>query len=511
MRREAMLPMVWTLLASAAPAQDAPLPQVLAVQKVMQDAIARAEPSIACILVSRSDAYRRLGMTPLPERPGTLGDFDARKLNHLERDEAKALRRRLDLADPAHVPESFGSGIVIDPQGLVLTNYHVIQDATKLFVRLPGGVARYADIVAADQRCDLAVLRMTGDRLPPLKAISLGDAGTLTRGQWILSLANPYAAGFRDGQPSASWGILSNIRRRYPGTWSETERAGKPLSHFGTLLQIDARLNLGCSGGALLNLQGECVGLTSALAALEGGETPGGFAIPLDAGMKRILDVLKRGEEVEYGFLGVTLPAPDEIPKQSPGVPIAGVLRGSPAMVGGLDGMPRDPATDVIVRVNGRPVHDADDLLVALSSELAGAKVQLEVLKRGIERKTIEVRLAKFLVPSKRIVTSLGPRPYFRGVRVDYTSLLAQPPGLLREIPPGVLVAHVQPQAQVWTADAGKPARTELRPGEIITHVGAIAVNTPAEFYAAVQAARDPIEVTVSTHPTEPARRLHLK
>ena len=173
------------------------------------------------------------------------------------------------------------------------------------FCALPGGKAGYADILAGDARCDLAVLKLLDPRLGPLPVVALGDAGKLRKGQFILSLANPFAAGFRDGQPSASWGILSNIRRRaLSGPGREEERV-KSLQHYGTLLQTDARLHLGCSGGALLNLQGEVVGLTTALAAIHGGETPGGFAVPLDEGMRRLLEVLKRGEEIDYGFLGV--------------------------------------------------------------------------------------------------------------------------------------------------------------------------------------------------------------
>src|SRR5262249_42894439 len=153
-------------------------------------------------------------------------------------------------------------------------------------------------------RSDLAVLKLQ-ERLPDLKPIKLGDGGAARKGQFILSLANPFAAGFRDGSPSASWGILSNVRRRMPGGLTEVERNRLQLQQFGNLFQLDARLNLGCSGGAVLNLDGELIGLSTAQAALSGVETPGGFALPLDAGVRRILEVLKRGEEVEYGFLGV--------------------------------------------------------------------------------------------------------------------------------------------------------------------------------------------------------------
>src|SRR5581483_8531300 len=296
-----------TLVAAMAPADDAEaLKQALALQTVMQKVIAESEPGIACILVSRSDAYRRVGQGPAQDHTGRLGSFDPAALDHLplKKDERDRLRKILDLAHPETVPEAYGSGVVLSAQGLVLTSYHVVRDAAKAFVRLPGGKGSYADIHAADPRSDLAVLRLLSSKTLPVRPLPLGDGGKLERGQFVLSLANPFAAGFRDGQPSASWGIISNLRRRASGLKRE-EDGFKTLHHYGTLVQLDARLNLGCSGGALVNIKGEVVGLTTSWAGIHGGETPGGFAIPFDAGMRRIIDVLLRGEEVEYGFLGV--------------------------------------------------------------------------------------------------------------------------------------------------------------------------------------------------------------
>ena len=309
------------ILGIPASAQDRPrLADVLALEEVMQEAIRKAEPSIACILVTRSDEPHQV-----------------------------------QLANPDVVPESYGSGVVIDEKGLILTNRHVVTGATKIFVRLPGNKASYAEIHADDPRSDLAVIRLLDARVLPVPAIKLGDGGNVRKGQLVLALANPFAAGFRDGSPSASWGIISNIRRRAPGGNREDER-DRTLHHYGTLLQTDARLNLGCSGGALIDLKGELIGLTTSLAAIAGGETPGGFAVPMDAGMRRIIEVLRRGEEVEYGFLGVVFQRGPEDGRGRGGVLIKSVLPGSPAQHAGL----RDG--DTLLRVNGVEVNDADDL-----------------------------------------------------------------------------------------------------------------------------------------------------
>ena len=204
--------LVWALPAARAD-ESSRLPDVAALQAAMHKAIERAEPSIACILVTRAEGGR--GFKP---------------------------------EDPTFIPELYGSGVVIDETGLVLTNEHVVRGSTNRYVRLPGERGYWASILAADQRSDLAVLKLdaSGARF---KAISLGQGEKLRKGQFVLSLANPFAAGFRDGSPSASWGIVSNLRRRAPLIEiKEEEQSIKPLSQFATLIQTDARLNLGSAG-----------------------------------------------------------------------------------------------------------------------------------------------------------------------------------------------------------------------------------------------------------------------
>ena len=131
----------------------------------------------------------------------------------------------LDLSGPNVVPESYGSGVVVDADnGLVLTMAHVVHNATKIYVRLSGGRGSWADVHAADPRSDLAVLKLID---PPtgLRALKCGDGSRLRKGQFVIGLANPFAAGFRDGSPSASWGIISNLHRRASGV---TRRSSGP-------------------------------------------------------------------------------------------------------------------------------------------------------------------------------------------------------------------------------------------------------------------------------------------
>jgi S1-C subfamily serine protease len=494
MRRSILACVSMLLLASAALAQP-DMDLLKAMQRINQKIIQQNEASIACILVSRSEHYKQSGV------PGKLGGYDKEEMRrilqdkHVSKIELDPLLKKLDLADPSHVPPAFGSGVVIDGEaGLILTNFHVVQDATKIYVRLPGSKGAYADIHAADARSDLAVLKLFQPNFLPMKSIVLGDADKVEQGQFVLTLANPYAAGFRDGKPSASWGIISNIRRRAPQNLKEEERI-KPFHLYGTLLQTDARLNLGCSGGALLNLSGEMVGLTTAMAAIHGGDTPGGFALPINTPMRRIIDVLKRGEEVDYGFLGVSLNDAKDAKGQI-GVPIS-AYRGSPALV---EGKVRQ-AGDILLEVNGQPIRDLEDIFLNVGMHLAGSKISLRVRSEGKER-LVEVTLAKLLVPGKHIASSLGDRPYLRGMRVDYASLVAQQIRRWEYIPEGVVISDVQANS---AAD-----RAALKTGDVITHVNQNPVKTPLAFRQAVAGAAGPLELTVLTTPDDPAIKVTL-
>jgi S1-C subfamily serine protease len=417
------------------------LKDAVALEEALQEAIKRAEPSIGCILITRSE----------------------------DPDKIRALR------DPDNVPESYGSGVMIDDhRGLVLTNYHVVKGATACYIRFPGNKAGEARIHAADPRSDLAILKV-GMAVP---AIPLGDGDNLRKGQIVLSLANIYAAGFNDGSPSASWGIISNIRRRAPGRPSVQEMDLIPttLHHYGTLLQLDARLNLGCSGGAVIDLKGELIGLTSSLAALTGSETAGGFAVPINSAMKRIIGKLKEGKEVEYGFLGVVF----QPNRRGPGVQVREVIAGSPAARAGL------VRNDTILGINGIPVRDNDELFLTVGTMLAGSTIRLDVQRNT--RPLAPVQLAKFYVRGPVVVTNKPPP--VRGLRVDYSSILYQRNGAAGRgaIPPGVFISEVLP---------GSSAETAKLQDAIVTEVDGNPVTTPEEFYHLAGQHPGPLELTL--------------
>jgi S1-C subfamily serine protease len=255
--------------------------------------------------------------------------------------------------------------------------------------------------------------------------------------------------------------MVSNLLQKNPKRPIRDERNTWALHDFATLIQTDRSLPIGCSGGALLNLQGEFVGLITSLPGVTG-EGGGAYAVPLNAAMCRIIRVLEKGEEVEYGFLGVQF---DGRRPDFPGV--QQVLGGSPAEKAGLK------FGDLIVAVDDTPVHETDDLVLAINCALAGSTVRFDV-RRGYNRQNQEIiplTLVKFNWTGPAIYSV--KHPFVRGMRVDYTSVLAQRgPG--QEIPQGVYVREVQ---------KGSPADAANLQDAIITKINDQVVSSPAEFY----------------------------
>jgi S1-C subfamily serine protease len=308
-----------------------------------------------------------------------------------------------------------------------------------------------------------------------LKPITLGDGETIRKGQFVVALANPFATGFRDGEPSASFGLVSNLRRRVVNLPAESDRRRLSLAQFATLVMTDCRLVLGSSGGALVNLKGELIGITTSQAALTGVETPGGFALPLDIGVKRIIEVLRRGEEVEYGFLGVRFASRSNM------VQLSDVIRQSPADRAGLNN------GDTILSVAGIPVRDVDDIFVTIGTMLAGNTVEVERRSTGGTSK-VRVTLAKYQT-LQSFIASNRPKA-IGGLRVDHSSLAVQRGAFAPTIvPDGVLIRDVEP---------GSPAeKARLQPDKIISHINGRPVMSPREFYRMMVDLHGDVELTV--------------
>jgi len=440
----------------------------VALEDALAAAIARAERSVVAIArVERVPSGETLN---LEFRPDPFG--------------GATIPSSLRPTDPDFIPNEYATGVVVDRQGLILTAYHVLGEESDYYVTTHDRRVFLASVKGADPRSDLAVLAVQATDLEP---ITLGDASTLKKGQFVIALGNPYAIA-RDGQVSASWGIVANLARKAAPLPDETHRSGKStLHHFGTLIQTDAKLNLGTSGGPLLNLQGEMVGLTTSLAAVAGYEQSAGYAFPVDETFRRVLEALKLGREVEYGFLGIA-PVnlrPEVAASGIRGVLIERVVPGMPAERFGVE------PGDVVTAVNGRPVFDADGLMLEVGRLPVESVVRLRVI-RDRKRVRLEVPLTKLNVPDKRVVTDPGPA--WRGMQVDYPSSELDPfsrDGLADvAFDDGVIVTDIEEGSPTWEAG--------LRPGMLVSHVGRREVHRPREFHEAVSGKTGPVQLRLA-------------
>lgn len=450
-----------------APSQDV----VAALEQVLTDSIERARPSVVAINRIKSEDGRTRAIRS-PDRRSMLGRGEMPILSNL------------DPLDDDFVSFDYASGVVVGEEGQILTTHHSVVGAERLIVRAPGIPPFDGEILAADPRSDLAVIapaspivgREGKSRLVPLR---LGDASTLRVGSFLVALGNPFNLA-RDGQASASWGILANSARSLiPPNESGGQSSNLQLQHFGTLLQLDSKLNLGMSGGAVINLKGELVAITTASANAVGYDPRAGYAIPVDAIGRRAIDALVAGREVEYGFIGIKL---ESLGTHSTNT-VKSVQPGTPAGEGGVvDG-------DQIIEVNGQPVRDFESLILAVNSSPVGQPVKVRLIRGGetFERTLV---LSKFPVEGEVIATTRPPA--WRGLRIDFSSVLALGIDMTLETmargPVGV--ASVEP---------GSPAESAgLEPGMIIIGVEGKKARSPEEFRRLSEALGSiPVHLTV--------------
>lgn len=467
------------------------LAAIAAIETALVEAISKAEQSVVSITRLKHSAPQLRLEPPLPG------------LNFPRQEIAPD-----NPTNPDFIPTDFGSGVVIgvdapasnSRQAYILTNYHVVKGGTRyvpdenqtadfqLWVRTANRRVVAATIYAADPRSDLAVLVIPDSDLKPIK---LGDGSKLKKGQLVIALGNPYAAA-RDGSVSASWGMVSNLRRR-PGLprdlFDHETKKRETLHDLGDLIQVDTRLNLGTSGGALINFKGELVGLTTSLAALAGFEKSSGFAVPIDATTFRVIQTLREGKEVEYGFLGVSfgsalrheVSSSAEFPPSAnapEGAFVAGLVAGGPAERGGIH------ERDTIINVNGERVFSRSDLTREINKLGPDAKARITVWRHsaiGPSTVTVDVTLAKWGVSDEDgIVASNYRYQPWRGLVIDYSTARDKHNGEFKgPFPQGVLVLKILPPVDA--------AQSELVEGSRILKVNQHPVTSPAEFAEVVK------------------------
>jgi serine protease Do/serine protease DegQ len=307
---------------------------------------------------------------------------------------------------PPQLPESetrtLGSGLIFDNRGFILTNYHVVRDVEGISVRLADGRVFAQDrvkIVGTDAKSDIAVLKLESDER--LTAATLGNSDSLKVGQWAIAIGDPFGL-----SGSVSVGVISAVGR--------SQLAYPDAPSYQDFIQTDAAINPGSSGGPLLNVNGEVIGINTAIHSTVGGNVGIGFAIPIKSAL-RIAEQLMRKGKVTRGYLGITIqeitPSLQEALglTTTEGVVVGSVVSGSPADHAGLK------SEDVITRVDSSPVQSVQHFRMIVADLNPGTTVTLTVL-RGAEELRIKARLialpetvkAELAKPSVSEVTVLG-------------------------------------------------------------------------------------------------------
>jgi serine protease Do len=355
------------------------------------------------------------------------------------------------------IRQAAGSGVIIRPEGIVLTNSHVVQDATKVTVQLSGSEKTLdAEVVQTDPRTDLAVVRILEQGVYP--AVQLGDAEQVQVGDWAIAFGSPFRL------PSTmTVGIISAKRPQL------TNPSGEYT--YRDLLQTDASINPGNSGGPLVNIRGEVVGINFMI--LSPGESAGsvgiGFAIPINEYTKRIIDTLASGQAFERGRLGVSIKNPDPAIREQFGVPEGGVfvdhvLPGQAADKAGIK------AEDIIIRFNDTPITDADQFVRLVEQTKPGTRITLTVVR---DKKELQIPVN---VGAAETVARATPTELERNVGMKVATVTPELAGQYRlPISHGVVVLNVQQMS---------PAQeTGIAAGDVILRVGQTDVNSEEDFW----------------------------
>jgi serine protease Do len=328
----------------------------------LADAVAQVEPAVVNI--------DTIGKSPAETEKGSFEDRWLRRFFGGPRG------RR-----PESAPRGVASGVIISPDGHVLTNHHVIEDAERIRVTLPDQRHFEGTVIGSDADSDLAIVKINGQGLPTAR---LGDSSRLRKGEWVVAIGNPL--GF---ESTVTVGVVSAVRR---GTFTVE---GKRLH---SVIQTDAAINQGNSGGALVDLDGRLVGINTAIVStpLSGGSIGIGFAIPVNDA-RPIVEALMRNGRVTRPWIGIRyepLVDPseavwsDKAPANQRGVVVREVFDTSPAASAGLR------AGDVIRRMDRTPIEDSEDVVEFVQRHTPGDAISVSVVRAG-RSKSLNLRLAQ--------------------------------------------------------------------------------------------------------------------
>ena len=363
-----------------------------------------------------------------------------------------------------------GSGVIIDKDGYILTNEHVVSDATQVKVKLSDGREFDAETKGVDKRIDLAVIKINAKNLPVAK---LGDSDELKIGQWVLAIGNPFGFAIENPEPTVTVGVVSALGRYLPVL-------GRRDRGYDDFIQTDAAINPGNSGGPLVNLKGEVIGINTAIITTSGGYQGLGFAIPINKA-KKVIDKLAKGEKISYGWLGVNIQDLNEDLrnyfgiKEKEGVIVLKVYKDSPAEKGGIK------EGDLILSFKSQPVKTTRELVRMVSSSGIGENIPVKIMRSGKEM-LVNITVANMPKETEANAPESTDqdkenRASYRGMTVaDLVPFNMQKFNIQAE--DGVVVVKIE--------EGSSAEKSGLRVGDVILKIESKPVKNIGDFKAAV-------------------------
>lgn len=375
---------------------------------------------------------------------------------------------------PPRRMQSLGSGFIIDAkEGIVITNNHVIADSDEIEVNFTDGSTLKAELVGKDPKTDLAVLKVDPER-KKLTAVSFGDSNKMRIGDWVMAIGNPFGLG-----NTVTVGIVSALDR---------DINSGPYDDF---IQTDAAINRGNSGGPLFNMEGEVIGINTAIISPTGGSIGIGFAIPADLALG-VIDQLREFGETRRGWLGVRIqPVTDEIAASlgmdsAKGALVGGIIKGGPVDNGTIQ------PGDVIIKFDGKDIRNMRDLPRVVAESPVGKAVDVVIVRKG-EEKTVKVTLGRLedgeqLASAETEGDEQTPETGVATAKVlgmtigELTDETRAEFGISDDLS-GVLIAEVEENSPA--------AERGIEPGNVITEVSQESVATPQEVLDKIAALKN--------------------